>query len=518
MILTDPYKISGKRPQILCVDSDVAGLVLLDAVLSPRGYDVISVNTGSEAIEVLQRQGVDLILLGVVLAGLDGFDVCRKIRSQYRFVDIPIIMMSALKARQDLLRGIAAGADFYLFKPLDHEEMLAYIKIFLLRKESRDSLTNSYENMRAINMMSLEVINTFQASNTSSPFDFYDNMDKMATLLVRRTADVLDKPRTVVTGISSDYKNWQWFHYEFAFKELSRIKLDFDLLAGMALPPRGKSKIFALNDLKTVEEEKTLVKNFQSRNISIENGVCFLSRDFCLLALNYGQDIGGSHVRFVEQAAVAKRYLNALFQQCQNVSSAFDYMVYALCRVAKTYEDEPVNHIYRVGEYCGIIAERLGMKKSFVHDISVQSLLHDIGKIFIPTSILKKTTPLTAEEALEFRKHTLWGAKIIGVSPHLQIAQSIALNHHEHWDGSGYPRGLKGEAIPLEARIAALANQYDVLRMAQHQKTAIDHAAATKILNHGDNRVKPRHFDPQILKVYRETAFLFEEVYERRQG
>ena len=158
------------------------------------------------------------------------------------------------------------------------------------------------------------------------------------------------------------------------------------------------------------------------------------------------------------------------------------------------------------------------MKEEFIQTISLQAILHDIGKLYTPREILRKTEPLTAQENIEARKHTLWGAKIIGGHAYLRIAQMIALNHHERWDGTGYPRGLKGDAIPVEARIAAFADQYDTLRMARPGKPQIDHATVTKILNQGDDRVKPQHFDPLVLKAFRETAFLFEEVYQRRKG
>ena len=100
----------------------------------------------------------------------------------------------------------------------------------------------------------------------------------------------------------------------------------------------------------------------------------------------------------------------------------------------------------------------------------------------------------------------------------MRVAQMIAINLHERWDGTGYPRGLRGDAIPIEARIAAFANQYDALRMARPYKQGIDHATVTKILNQGNERIRPHHFDPQVLRAYRETAFLFEETYERRKG
>jgi response regulator RpfG family c-di-GMP phosphodiesterase len=503
-----------RQSQILCVDSDVAGLVLLDAILTPRGYDVIRVNTGQQALEVLERQTVDLILLGVILPGTDGFAICAQIRADERFRDIPVVMMSALKSREDLIRGIEAGADHYLFKPLDHEEMLARIKMLLKQKNIRDSVNNAYHEMNKLTALSREMIETFDASH----FDLQTNIDRVVKLLVGKTTNLSNKPRSVLVGVMVENQIWQWFHYEYAFQELNRVKLDFNLLAGIPLPEKNKSKIFLLAGHQMMPEAMLLIKNFQARNMSVENGIGYLSHELCILAVNYGQEINDSNIYFLQQVVVQNYFLHSLSHQHQEVVRAFDYTVYALARAAEAHDDDTGNHIYRVGDYCGILAERLGMKDDFVHAISIQATLHDVGKIYVPSYILKKTEARSAEEWIEFRKHTLWGAKIIGGNPHLLIAQSIALNHHEKWDGSGYPRGLKGDAIPIEARIAAFADQYDTLRTGRNQKASVDHATATKILNHGDARIKPQHFDPRILKAYRETAFLFEEVYERRKG
>jgi len=514
MSTIDTSAMNTKEPQILCVDSDVAGLVLLDAILSPRGYAVIRVNTGREALEVLERETIDLILLGVILPGTDGFAICAQIRADERFRDIPVVMMSALKSREDLLRGIQAGADDYLFKPLDHEEMLARIKMRLNRKQLRDSFNHAYRDMNNLMVLSQEMIETFNTSR----FDFQADVDRIITLLVGRTMDTVHKPRTVMMGVMSDNQSWQWFHYEYAFQELNRVKLDFNPISGVLLPEKNKPKIFLLAGRPMETAASLLVKNIQARNMPIENGIGYLSHDLCILAVNYGHEVSDYHVHFLQHVIVQSQFLHSLSRQFQEVGKAFDYTVYALARAAEAADDDAGNHIYRVGEYCGILAERLGMKADFVHAISIQATLHDVGKIYVPSPILRKTDPLNAEEWMEFRKHTLWGAKIIGSNPHLQIGQSIALNHHEKWDGSGYPRGLKGDAIPIEARIAAIADQYDTLRTGRRQKEALDHATVTKILNHGDGRVRPQHFDPLILKAYRETAFLFEEVYNRRKG
>ncbi len=511
---TTAFSIPAKRPQILCVDSDAPGLVLLDAILAPRGYDVAQAANAKEALEILARQPVDIILLGSILPGVDGFTVCLQLRAHERFRDIPIVMMSAIKSRDDFIRGIEAGADDFLFKPLDHDMMLARIKMLIARKKGRDRLAFLHADAVSLTQIGAQIVDDIR----ENPFDVQAEIEKMVSRLVRRTTDVPDKPRTVIVGISSDGSAWQWLHFEYAFHELGRVKLDFSPISGIELSAKSKAKSFLLTGPQAVPEARTLIKNFQARNISVENGIAYLSADLCVLAVNYGADVDDDHLAVLRQLILQSRFLHLLAGQIREVDKAFDYGVYALARAAEAYDDESGQHALRIGDYCGILAERLGLKEAVVKTITVQAALHDVGKIYTPQAILKKTEPLTTEEWGEMKKHTLWGAKIIGGNPHWHIAQSIALNHHEKWDGSGYPRGLKGEAIPIEGRIALLADQYDALRMPRAHKPALDHDAVTKILNHGDGRTLPRHFDPQVLKAFRETAFLFEDIFERRKG
>ncbi len=510
--VTTPYSLLGQRPQILCVDSDVPGLVLLDAVLAPRGYDVIRAGSGKEALEILVRQSVDLILLGAILPGVDGFAICLQLRAHERFRDLPIVMMSAIKSREDFIRGIEAGADDFLFKPLDHEMMLARIKMLVERKKNREYQIRFHRDAVALSAQGKAMLDGFDVANP----DVQGGIEQMVRLLARKTTDMIEKPRTVIAGFLSG-PSWQWSHYEYAFQELNRVKLDFSPIAGMVMPEADKSKVLVLTGPKADADARQLIKNFQARNISVDNGAGYLSRDLCLLAVNYGEDVGDDHLAFLLQMIVQCRTIHLLASQAQEVGKAFDYAIFAMARASESADDDTGSHIYRVGDYCGVLAERLGLGEGFIRVITAQAALHDIGKLFTPQTILKKTDALTAEEWVEIKKHTLWGAKIIGGHPHMRIAQSIALNHHEKWDGSGYPRGLKGEAIPIEARIAALADQYDALRMSRPHKPALDHVTVTKILNHGDARVKPQHFDPQVLKAYRETAFLLEEIFERRK-
>lgn len=112
-------------------------------------------------------------------------------------------------------------------------------------------------------------------------------------------------------------------------------------------------------------------------------------------------------------------------------------------------------------------------------------------------------------------RHTTYGYQILSASPRLKFGADIALCHHEKWDGSGYPNGLRGEAIPLSARIVQIADVYDALRSRRPYKPAYSHAKAVRILLHGDDRIDPQgHFDPRLLAIFEKTHNEFAQIWD----
>ena len=210
--------------------------------------------------------------------------------------------------------------------------------------------------------------------------------------------------------------------------------------------------------------------------------------------------------------------------------------IHCLARAGEYRDDDTGHHVTRVGQYSALIAEDLGFPANAVELIEQAAQLHDVGKIGIPDSVLHKPgkldphefdiirdhcgigrriiNPLSHEESIRLKTHTSVGMQIMGSthSPVLKLAAVIAATHHEKWDGSGYPKGLSGNAIPIEGRIVAVADVFDALSSARPYKEAFPIQKCLDILIDG----RGKHFDPRVLDAFlrrKEEAIRIREQY-----
>jgi putative two-component system response regulator len=190
--------------------------------------------------------------------------------------------------------------------------------------------------------------------------------------------------------------------------------------------------------------------------------------------------------------------------------------IYRLVLASEYKDEETGDHIKRISHYTRELARQLGMDNAFCETIFHASPMHDIGKVAIPDAVLLKQGPLDDAEWKTMQSHTEIGAKILegSESPYLRAAVEIAKNHHERWEGSGYPHGLKGEDIPLVARIMNITDQYDALRSKRPYKPAFDHPKAMSIITEGDGRTMPSHFDPEVLSAFKKLAAVLNDIFE----
>jgi len=195
---------------------------------------------------------------------------------------------------------------------------------------------------------------------------------------------------------------------------------------------------------------------------------------------------------------------------------AFQVSIRLLARAAEIHDEETGQHIVRVNEYSYALALLAGRPQEFCDEIRYSAQLHDVGKMSVDAAVLKKQGPLTMDERREMDRHTVYGFQILSASARLTMGAEIAHYHHEKWDGTGYPVGLKGEEIPLSARIVQIADAYDALRSVRPYKKGFTHDKTVQILTRGDERLDPStHFDPRLLKLFTDNHQRFAEIWDR---
>ena len=202
-------------------------------------------------------------------------------------------------------------------------------------------------------------------------------------------------------------------------------------------------------------------------------------------------------------------------QRRRDLEKAQRDSVMRLFRASRFKDNETASHLRRVKHLSRAVALHLGWDHSSANLLAFAAPMHDVGKIGIPDAILHKNGPLTPDEWQVMKQHPTYGASLLrgSSSPLLETAHDIALCHHERWDGSGYPSGLKGEAIPLSARIVAIVDIYDALRIQRAYKPAYSHQQASETIVTGDGRTLPTHFDPHILQAFQELSAKFEAIH-----
>jgi len=190
----------------------------------------------------------------------------------------------------------------------------------------------------------------------------------------------------------------------------------------------------------------------------------------------------------------------------------------SLLEASKLKDNDTGKHITRVNCYAKRLARELyesqdpiyrRIDTDYIDNIGFLASMHDVGKIGTPDDILNKEGPLSEWEWSIMREHTINGGFILSTYPN-PMAKDIALCHHEHWDGAGYPYKLEQDMIPLSSRIVAIADVYDALRMVRSYKPAFDHSTAMEIIMDE----KGTHFDPSLLKVFSDIAMDFNDIFE----
>jgi putative two-component system response regulator len=219
--------------------------------------------------------------------------------------------------------------------------------------------------------------------------------------------------------------------------------------------------------------------------------------------------------RYFEYKSKIKKAYQDLKKAYADIRDSYAEMIFRFALIAEYRDESTGTHLVKIADYSAEIAREMGLSKKDVDNLRYASPMHDIGKIVIPDSILKKPGGLTPEEREVMKKHTTLGGDIFknSKSPLLRVARTICLTHHERFDGTGYPEGLKAEDIPLFGRIVSVADVFDALTSKRPYKEAYGFDEAVELIKEGDGT----QFDPRVVRAFLKRVDKIKQIWQATQ-
>lgn len=511
---------------ILIVEDEPELRFILNAHLKASGFEVIEASDGRTAFEIATQRRPDLILMDVGLPVLDGIETSRALKAQDSTAHIPIIMLTARSTSQDVIRGLDAGAQEYLFKPFDVAELLARVRSvhrLAVARRDLDDLNSHLEAEVENKTRRLRLLYEFMRDLNGA-----GTQDDILDLLIRCVEQTIGAKRISLFLLDASGQN-----------------LVCERAVGIEQSAARKFSIKSMEGVtgQVFRTGKTYSGRALGRGIASEpvyEKDAFVSTPLVSTSLKTQEGVIGvlNVTERTESAAFTQEEIDCIRSVADAAAIALDNMrrrmrlqqsvkvlLNTVGRLAEYRDEETTRHIERVSMFARVLADHL-RESAYANQINAEFLdnlvqaapLHDIGKVGIPDDILTKPGKLTDEEFNIMKTHTDIGRRVLSEAvdpthavPLLQMCIDIAYCHHERWDGKGYPRRVKEEQIPLAARIIALVDAYDAITSHRRYKKAKPHEEAVDIIRSETGK----HFDPVIVESFLECEAAFNEVHMR---
>jgi PAS domain S-box-containing protein len=451
-------------PHILIVDDNPKNIQLAASVLKESiEAKIIFAQSAEQAYERLQEYPVSLILLDIQMPQTDGLTAARTIRSDDRYLEIPIIFLTASHDADTLDAAFIAGAKDYITKPFNANELTSRVKTHLELFCAKKRLQESFDSQQVLLEQYKKIVDI---STIMSKTDLQGNItyinDKFCEISGYKPDELIGKPHNIVrhSDMSKESFADMW------------------------------------NTIKSKKVWHGQVKNRK------KNGEEYIVQSVVMPILDKNNDVSEfiSLRHDVTELVMLRREVEATQQE----------IVLKLAELSEHRSKETGEHVRRVAEYAYVLARAYGISEEEAGILKDASPMHDIGKVSVPDSILLKPSSLTGEEFEVIKAHTTVGHEVFASSGSkiLRAASTTAYEHHEKWDGTGYPRGLAGEDIHIYGRIVAVADVYDALSHDRVYKTAWEPSVVQEYIKEQSGK----QFDPKVVECFFENLTKIETI------
>ena len=467
------------RQNIYVVDGSTTIRNLYSAVLESVGYRVKCFKTGESCYKALNFEIPDLIIMGAELPDTECVELSTRIKSQPEFILLPIVVVSSIRSMELKQRCFQAGVTDFILKNCTQAFLLERVKNILQRKETMQFnqhlagqrfnvlIAEDSASLLALYGVMLEQLGCFPilCSNGKEAWEELQKHDDIDLILT-------DVEMPIMDGIE--------------FNHLVRSASEYDQVPLIVVTQHDQEEL--LCELLSSGASDFITKPFSHEELRARIGSHLRTRFLYKEQLRLNRELQEANTYLEDRVRERTQELyDANIETITKLALACDYK-----------DKDTANHIDRVKLYSEELGRAVGLSSEVIKRLGYSSMMHDVGKITTPDHILNKPGPLDDQEWIEMRNHSVAGARVLGGSAFFNMARDIALYHHEKVDGTGYPKGLKGDEIPLAARIVAVVDVFDALVSKRSYKEPWSTEQAVTELQ----RIAGVHLDKRLVEIF----------------
>ncbi len=497
----------NKEYEILVVDDEESIVQVLSELLHEEHYPVTRVSSGKDMRDILRVRPCHLVMLDLMLPDAHGIDLLREIKTLYPKTDV--IIMTSNASVETAVKALRLGATDYLFKPFDDLNVVSHVvgKAFEKRQIADENERLHQKLKTKSEDLESSVRRLTSLNNAGRTLHSMLNIKELFAVTTQLIASEL-KAKRVSLMILNKATNELMIEASVGLDEQLAQTVRVPLGVGIAGWVAKEGKALLVDDIEQDDRFKRSpdgkgydTNSFISAPLLLSVPIQFQNKIVGVININNKVDRGvftTADLEFVStlasQAAIAIEN-GCIFEKLKEIHME---VITALAEALEAKDVTTGYHSLRLMHLAGQVAERLNLDDSAQERLRYAAVLHDIGKIGVSERILQKRGKLTSEEFEEIHKHPLLGATIVKKVAFLSSVAPVILAHHERIDGRGYPYGISGDAIPIEARIVSVMDSYDAITSDRPYRKAL---GKTYAINELETHAG-RQFDPRVVEAF----------------